>query len=126
MANFPSYPTGLPYAPERSTYEVSRRHQGLVTTEMEDGNRQRSSATAAWSEHAYVIVMTDAQFELFDRFVMQTLGKGASRFYMPVGRNNQPRPWGLKLAYIKGGDFSTKPHALGKVSVAFVLSVLDW
>lgn len=123
----PTYPTTLPYVPLQDPYQVSQRHPALTVTEMEDGpKRQRASASGDWSQHVYQIVLTEAEFQAFDSFVQDTLVRGASRFWMPVGRFSQPRPWGLKMVYLEGGAFTVKYFATGYVSVSFTLNVLSW
>jgi hypothetical protein len=123
----PGWPNNVPYAPQRDAYAMSKRWQDLLVSEVEDGpRRQRRTNTGQWSQHSYSIRMTLAQYETFDAFVALTLGAGAARFTMPVGRLGAPKPWPAKLAYIEGGQFTAKAEAVGYVMVSFVLNVLDW
>lgn len=122
-----SWPAGIPYVPLRDAYDLVRRYAPINSTEMEDGPaRQRTSATAAWSQHSYQIVFTREQFEVADRFVVTTLAKGAAHFMMPVGRMQDPEPWPLKRVYLEKGEWKPKPFGDGFVVVSFTLNVLDW
>lgn len=81
----PVWPAGLPSAPQRDTFRISRPHNRPVSTEFEAGNtRDRPRGTIQFRMVDMEIRMTPAQFALFDAFVTDDLARGTKRFTMPV------------------------------------------
>lgn len=124
----PNYPAGLPYEPLRDAYMGRTLLRPADMTQVEDGPTiMRNWGVSNWVTLPYQLVLTFAQFEIFDAFVRDTLHRGAEHFMMPVGRPGAALPWPSKRVYIVGGDYDgPKPFAANEVSVSFTLAVNGW
>lgn len=121
------WPSQLPYRPLRSPYDMGQRYAPGTSTEMEDGpTRNRTSSTSTWTQLAYQLRLTPAEFEVADAFVLNTLRKGVARFWMPVGRPYQPDPWPPRMVYLEKGIWKAKPYGIEHMVASFTLNVLDW
>lgn len=81
----PTWPVGVPSAPQRDSFRISRPHNRVLSTEFEAGNtRDRPRGTVQYRMVDMDIRMTPAQFALFDAFVTDDLAKGTKRFAMPI------------------------------------------
>lgn len=106
---------------------MGQRYAPGSATEMEDSpTRQRTSTTASWTQLAYQLRLTPAEFEAADAFVVGTLRKGTARFWMPVGRPYQPDPWPMRMVYLEKGIWRAKPLGIEHMAASFTLNVLDW
>jgi hypothetical protein len=118
----------ITYRPQSDATQVEQLLNPPTKTNVEDGPaiiRQWSSGN--WTRIKYRILFTHAAFDTFYTFYKTTLGRGAQRFTMPVGRFNMADPWPNKTVFIEPDSLSgPRKSGEGHVTVDFILNVLDW
>lgn len=124
MATFPA----INYQPEMEGFKVLQRVPAPKATQVEEGPPITSQYNYTnWTKLAYVLVLTDAEFALFDDFYVNTLHRGRDRFQMRVGRFATALPWPLKTVYIEPGTLEGPEQAgIGHVRISFTLAVSGW
>lgn len=125
----PSWPVGVPYLPERDSYQIAEPYQPPISTSMEDGpNRMRRRSVTTISRVQMTIVMTDAQFQTFKAWVRDTLSHGASQFTMPVwspGADVDALP--SRYCSLDGGTYTAVVSmGLEHMLVTFSLRIRDY
>ncbi|CTQ53538.1 hypothetical protein LP7551_02062 [Roseibium album] len=94
----PSWPGGVPDAPQRGSYRISKPFNAPDITEFEAGNsRDRPRGTVQYRTVEQTIRMSQAEYALFDTFVQDDLVTGTLRFSMNVWNGYQLEAKTVKL-----------------------------
>lgn len=85
----PSWPVGVPYAPDLGSVQPLTRLLDPIKTEMDGGNvRLRSRPGDNVGQISYSVPMSTAQISNLNSWIKDTIGNGTGRFSMPVWLDN--------------------------------------
>uniref|UniRef100_UPI003BAA154D hypothetical protein n=1 Tax=Stappia sp. TaxID=1870903 RepID=UPI003BAA154D len=119
--SLPDWPAGVPSAPQRGSFRISRPFNKPVSSEFEAGNtRDRPRGTLQYRMLAMELRMSAVEFALFDAFVSDDLARGTRRFTMPVWDGAGMVTRTVRLA---GEDKFTTRQQGRAVMVGFTLEV---